>query len=467
MKLRRIVLLSLSALVATVTVAGPADPASATHDRDASSYLQEWQDENGLRGVAAAVIDDGTAEVMIFGEDGDGNQMASTTPFLTGSVAKTFTASLVQQLVDQERLTLDGSARSHLSWLEHDATVRQLLDHTAGYSAADGLAVSEHYREDLTVTGAAMELRHSGEIGDYAYSSANYLVLGAVIESVTGRGFGEVLEESILEPIGMTSTGLDDDADEVPPGSRSWWGASVAYDPASEPSGAPYGYLVSTLDDLVGYAQAHLNGEIVSGSSQQDAWSDESGTGYGLGWRVDDSDGTTRIHHTGATPGFFSHIMLMPEVDRAVIVLANGYSEAKASSLAAAAVDLDTVTQGGESTPKGADPLLTALPWLALVPLLGALGAAAAVVFRPLRRRGLAIAVATGSVALAIALALVPSLLGMTWHVVRVWTPDVAAGLASGVAMWSIVAILALLSRRRLPLAERGDSAADASSAQR
>lgn len=67
-------------------------------------------------------------------------------------------------------------------------------------------------------------------------------------------------------------------------------------------------------------------------------------------------------HHTGATPGNFAHLWLAPEEDRAVIVLANAYSEARAPSLAAAAADISAITDGGARQVSTGDPLLTWLP---------------------------------------------------------------------------------------------------------
>ncbi|GGA76184.1 penicillin-binding protein [Pseudoclavibacter endophyticus] len=413
------------------------------------AYLDEWQQSNSIPGVAVAVLDGDDEDVWLLGNDGHADPITSSTPFLIGSVAKTITGTIVLQLVDDGRVALDDTARTHLTWLEHDATIRQLLDHTAGYSAQDGLAVSERYREQLTVTGAARELDHSGEIGSYSYSSANYLVLGALIEQVTGNSFADELHQRITRHVGMDDSGVDGVVPGLPPGHRLWWGSPVAYDPGSEPSGAPYGYLVSTLDDLMAYSRAQLDAGLIPDELRAAAWSDQSGTdsgqGYGLGWRIDVSDGTLRIHHTGATPGYFAHVMLMPEEDRAVIVLANAYSEAGASSLAAAAADIDRLSQGDAAAPRAGDAVLTMLPWMALALAGLAILAFIAGTLRHPRTRTVTASLMVGSVLVALALTIAPMLMGTPWHVISTWTPDAALGLVASIIAWLAVALLLLV----------------------
>ncbi len=446
-------LAALGSLI-TLLVAGSSAPAEAAAP-SVDAYLHTWQHDNRLPGVAVAIVDGADVETRLLGNDGDGDAVTATTPFLVGSVAKTFTSTIVLQLVDEGRLTLDDKAQTHLPWLDHDATVRQLLDHTAGYSAADGVAVSERYRVDETVTAVAQRLEHTGRIGQYQYNSADYLVLGALIERLAGHSYADELNGRITGPAGMTDTRADGPAVSVPPGSRPWWGIPAAYDPGPEPSGAPYGYIVSTLDDLVAYARAHLAARLISSETRAIVWSEQVPTGdkhgYGLGWSLDARDGTTRVHHTGATPGYFAHIMLMPQDDRAVVVLANGYSESRAPSLAAAAADLDRLDRGEPATPAPGDALLTALPWVALVPVALALATLVGLGLRRPRGRPGKIVLVAASLLLIGLLALLPRLLGMTWHVVRVWAPDVAAAAMAGLIGWTLVLLL-LVAHERKPL---------------
>lgn len=435
-----------------------ASPLAHADDSSVRSYLEEVRHASGTPALAVAVIDGTEVSTWLLGEDGDEQPVTPDTPFLIGSVAKTFTSSIVLQLADEGSISLEDEARTHLSWLDHGATIRQLLDHTAGYAAADGLAVSERYDADPSASEAARRLDHSGSIGRFQYSSANYLVLGALIEQITGRSFAEELRARITGPTQMASTDIDGDRAALPPGHRLWWGRPIGYAPDPEPSGAPYGYLVSTLDDLAAYAQAHLRGDLLSPEARGAAWSVQQETaaeqGYGLGWRIDATTETLRIHHTGATPGYFAHLMLIPEDGRAVIVLANAYSEAVAPTLAATAADVDRLSQGGDASLASGDPLLTAIPWVALAPL--ALAGIAVVIGlrrRPKTRRT-RLALVVGSVVVAALLAAAPLFMGMTWHVARTWAPDAALALMIGVVGWVLVALLAIAAPKALRITD-------------
>ncbi|MGH3349832.1 MAG: serine hydrolase domain-containing protein [Nocardioides sp.] len=441
-----------SALAAVaVAVVGAAAPVSAgtaaavEGGGGVEAYVDSWREANDVPGAAVAVVDGDEVRTYLSGEDGAGAPVSRTTPFLVGSVAKTFTSALVLGLVDDGRIQLDDPVKQHLPWLDAPrVTVRQLLTHTAGYTAGDGLAVSERFdNEPGALRRAAGDLEHHGTPGEYAYNSADYLVLGALVEEMTGRSFAAVAEESLFGPIGMTATAADaDGARALAPGHRHWWAWPRAYDPGFDESGAPYGYVVSTLDDLTTYARAHLAGQVLPRSLEEEAWSIQEVTGrargYGYGWSVDGGD-RRRIHHTGATPGYFTHVALFPDEDRAVVALANAYAEKRAPSLTAAAADIDQIAHGGSATVKAGDPLLTSAPWVLIV--LVPLGLALVLVARraPVSSRlRWVCAAAAGSA--AVALALLPSLLGASLDFAITWLPDLAVGVVAGSATLLLLA---------------------------
>lgn len=428
---------------------------SATAEPDGiSAYLSQWRDANHVPGTVVAIVDGEDVEVHGDGEDGDGEPVTIDTPFLLGSVAKTFTSTLILRLVADGQLELDAPVGRYAGWLDDpDVTVRQLLTHTSGYRAGDGLEVSERYTTGPgAVRDAAEDLERTGRPGRYEYSSANYLVLGAVVEEVTGDPFGQHLEETLIDPLGMVnSAATADRATDLPPGHRHWWGRPRPYDPGLDESGAPYGYVASTVDDLATYARAQLSGSLLSPALQAEAQRIQVRTGdergYGFGWRVDENGGRTIVHHTGATPGYFAHVLLVPTQDRAVVVLANTYSEARAPSLAAAARDLEVIASGGQAGVKSGDPLLGALPWaLSGFALLGFITAWR---YRwwP-RRRPFRVLAAAAAVLLAGGLVALPILSGMPLRSLPIWAPDMAVGVAVGVLTWVAAAVMALRRAR-------------------
>lgn len=445
-----------AAAAATVVITSPASADVPTEVDDAvEAYVESWREANGVPGAAVAVIDGDEVRTYVSGEDGDGTPVSRATPFLVGSVAKTFTSALVLGLVEDGRLRLDDPVDRYLTWLDAPrVTVRQLLTHTAGYTALDGLAVSERFDNGPgALRRAARDLEHNGTPGEYAYNSADYLVLGALVEEVTGRSFAAVAEESLFGPLGMKDTSADaDDAAALPAGHRHWWSWTRAYQPGFDESGASYGYVISTIDDLVVYARANLAGQVLPPNLESDAWSIQEvtgqGRGYGYGWSVQDGD-RRRVHHTGATPGYFAHLSLLPGEDRAVVVLANSYAEKRAPSLSAAAADIDEIARGGSATVKDGDPLLSAAPWLLAgsvpIGLLLALAARRIPGSSPL---SWVCAVAAGLAAMG--LILLPKLLGASFGFAVIWLPDLAVGVAAGSVTLLVVAVSCVIRRGSL-----------------
>lgn len=457
-----------AAAAAIVMIASPASAEGPAEADDAvETYVESWREANGVPGAAVAVIDGDEVQTYVSGEDGGGTPVSRETPFLVGSVAKTFTSALVLGLVEDGRVRLDDPVSRYLTWLDApQITVRQLLTHTAGYSALDGLAVSERFDNGPdALRRAAQDLEHTGTPGEYVYNSADYLVLGALVEEITGSPFAAVAAESLFGPLGMTDTTADaDDASTLPAGHRHWWSWRRAYRPGFDESGASYGYVVSTLDDLVTYAKAHLAGQVMPRSLESDAWSIQEVTGskrgYGYGWSVQGGD-RRRIHHTGATPGYFAHVSLLPGEDRAVVVLANSYAEKRAPSLSAAAEDIEEIARGGSAAVKDGDPLLSSAPWTlaGIVPLGLVLALLAR--HRP-RSSPLRWVCAAAAGLAAIGLILLPRLLGGTLGFAATWMPDLAVGVVAGSVALSAVAASCLVRpgslRRRT--AEAVDQAA-------
>lgn len=458
--------LAIAAVVAAISLTAAPTSAATAADADdpVQAYVERWREANGVPGAAVAVIGDDEVRTYVSGTDGAGRPVSRTTPFLVGSVAKTFTSALVLGLVEDGRIRLDDPVDRYLNGTATPrATVRQLLTHTAGYTAGDGLAVSERFdNEPGALRRAADDLERSGVPGEYAYTSADYLVLGALVEEVTGRSFAAVAEESLFEPAGMTATAADArGAESLPPGHRHWWAWTRAYDPGFDESGAPYGYVVSTAEDLATYARALLAGEVLPRSLEDEAWSIQEVTGqdrgYGFGWSIDGGDERRRIHHTGATPGYFAHVSLLPDDDRAVVVLANAYAEKRAPSLAAAAADIDEVARGGSAKVVAGDPLLTWAPWVLAVLIPAGLVLALLARRAPASTRSRwACAVVAG--AAAVGLALLPSLMGVSLDFAISWVPDMAIGVVAGSVSLGLVAFSCALppaARHRRPVKAR------------
>ena len=454
------------ALLVVVLLVGTPSAAAAQTD-PVRSHLEEVMDDERVPGMAVAVVpEDGRARTWTLGEDGDGDRVGTSTPFLLGSVSKSFTAALVHDLVDRDRLRLDDRLVDRVP--DHGIpddradgiTVEELLTHTSGLTEADGLAHGDRF--DTAPGAVGRQSRGLDDVSlardpgtGHEYSSLNYLLLGAIIEGAGGAPFAEQVNR-LGRTAGVDLVSTPTAAETIPPGHRHVYGRAVSFDPGYDASGTPYGYLGTDLDGISAWARAQLGGGRGPDADALESMHTghvDTGAGdrYGHGWRVDEVDGEPTVQHAGATPGYFAHVLLQPERDRAVVVLANAYGEARASSLAAVAADVSRIEDGGEPEGAETDPVLGTAPFV--VGGVAALGLVAAFALAGTRPRMRALGL-VGSVVLVAAALLAPGLIGFSSEMLRLWLPDLGWGLWAVAATWTVaggVALLGLVRRREVP----------------
>lgn len=453
---------TLTALLALLTLLSGAPVAGAATDDPVRSHLEQVMDEEDVPGMAVAVVPlDGESRTWTLGEDGDGRDVGRSTPFLLGSVAKTFTSAVVHDLVDRDALALEDSLGELLP--EHgisddradEITVEQLLTHTSGLTAADGLAHGDRFdnepgaiRRQATGLEDVSLARSPGD--GYEYSSLNYLLLGAVVEEAGGAPFTSQVDR-VARNAGTDLITSPTAAETIPPGHRQIFGRSVAFDSPWDSSGTPYGYLGSDLDGLTAWARAQLGGDR---GPDDEALRDmhtghvDTGSGgrYGHGWSVGETDGETTVQHTGATPGYFTHVVLLPERDLAVVVMANAYSEARAFPLGAVAMDVARIEDGADPVGAESDPVLAAAPFV--VGGIAVLGVLTTIALLGARRRTRWFAL-VGSLVVVPAALVAPGLLGMTSAGLRLWAPDIGWGLWAAAGAWGLAGVMALVGLLR------------------
>ena len=192
---------------------------------------------SGAPGLAYAVVQDGRIHSEARGEIliGSGRKMTPDTPFLLGSISKSFTAMAVMQLVEAGKVDLDTGISHYLEPFvgrpPGAITIRQLLSHTSGYSTLQG----NESPTDVTQSNDALS-RQVKRIAQWTpaykpgakweYSNANYQILGALIEAVSGRDYASYIETEILKPIGMEHSFVADGQshDGMAIGHRPWFG---------------------------------------------------------------------------------------------------------------------------------------------------------------------------------------------------------------------------------------------------
>ena len=314
-------------VVAVLTAGSPTQP-----DPGVASDIDVVAEELGLPGVAFRVVDEHeVVENVEYGLDGDGVPIDEATPFVWGSVSKSVTAATVHSLAERRALTLDGTVNSILpetdSIVPGDVTIDDLIHHTSGLphdvTELDVWGRTERALDVVPTLDVAVTDR-----GAFRYSSLNYLLLQAIVEKVTDEPFADVVARE---------TGVHT-ADTVAPGHVPFFTFPRSIDTGIDSAGMGYGYLSGSVDELSRYASRQLTAPA---SNSPDTVPTGSGAVYGYGWYVETlSDGTEMRWHSGAVPGYFTHVALVPERHLAVVFATNRYGELEADALASAARSL-------------------------------------------------------------------------------------------------------------------------------
>lgn len=271
------------------------------------------------------------------------------TIFQTGSVGKQFTATAVMMLVEDGKIRLDDPIGRYLSgapatW--KNITVRNLLTHTSG--------IHDYETESLKKKGAAfINLRNdytedelfkkfSGLPLDFppgskwSYSNSGYVLLGILIHKVTGQFYGDVLQERIFRPLGMSYTRIISEADIIPNRAAGYrlvnggiknqeWVSPMLNTTAD-------GALYTNIVDMARWDAALYTEKLLKKGSLDQMWAavclnDGKTADYGFGWDVTSVNGHRLIEHGGAWQGFTAQISRYVDDKFTVIVLTNLDSE--------------------------------------------------------------------------------------------------------------------------------------------
>jgi CubicO group peptidase (beta-lactamase class C family) len=283
-----------------------------------------------------------------------GVEATADSVFQIGSVTKLWTATLVMQLVDEGTVDLDRPVRGYLPEFRiaddlatERITVRQLLNHTAGFEGDvfTDTGVGDDCLEKYVVTLREVpQLFPPGE--QFSYNNAGYCVLGRLVEVLRGKPYDECLREHLITPLGLTHTATGPYEAimfraamghiEMEPGA----GYVPAPIWAMARSNAPAGSMLAMRPrDLVTFARMHLEDGVAADGTRVLAsgtagWMHARevdlpdlglmGTSWGLGFeRFDTPDGTI-IGHDGSTIGQNAFLRMVPEAGLAVALLTNG-----------------------------------------------------------------------------------------------------------------------------------------------
>lgn len=323
-------------------------------------FVESERQASGIPGIALAIVHDGRlAHVRGFGHDGHGDPITGDTPFPIGSLTKSFTALLMRQAIDAGQLDADAPVQRYLPWFRvadeaasQRITLRNLVNQTSGFSHADGLAPLAEWSGagiDDTARGLAT-VQLNRPVGErFEYSNLNWVVLGAVLQAVTGRSWQAQIQSQVFQPLRMTHSHTDHAAGRqagMTAVHRLWFGVPVAHRVDLRPGFAPAGSLVSSARDLSRYlammlaegagpsgrvVSAHGVGQLLAPAAPLRRFKlghTEFEFRYGEGWMAGPfgASADTRWHQ-GALASFEAWMVLLPDTRQAVVLLINAKSD--------------------------------------------------------------------------------------------------------------------------------------------
>jgi len=344
-----ILIVTVALVVTTLNgVSAPVKLEQSEIDSMAGSVLRSYN----LPGLTLAIVEGGQVTYSQgYGQaDSTGRQMTPQTPITIGSVSKSFTALAILQLVEQEKIDLDESVVTYLPWFRTSEkarsdliTVRHLLNQTSGLSNAIGLELVYDRQPDYTFEQRLSNLskydltRPAGE--QFEYSNTNYILLGAVVEAVSGLSYADYLDQNIFSPLDMgnsTARLFDAQQNDMATGYYWWFGFPFSSETPWYQDSVPAGYIISTAGDMGHYLIAQLNGGMYLGESvlsaegiaemQHGAIQTGDGQSYGMGWVEGQVGNLAAVHHAGDAAGYTTTVILDPDQRIGVAVLANASS---------------------------------------------------------------------------------------------------------------------------------------------
>jgi D-alanyl-D-alanine carboxypeptidase len=260
------------------------------------------------------------------------------TRYEIGSITKQFTAAAILQLKEAGKIDLDATVATYLPSISHakEITVRQLLTHTSGLADYvsipnfETLAANPATFDQLMarISGAPLGFTPGAQFG---YSNTNFLILGRIVELVSGQSWEAYVRQHLFAPAGMTDSATMAQESELADMARGYvyaQGRSAESKPIAESWASSAGGIVSTAGDLQKWGDALSSGRIISVSDYQLLISparlgDGSAAEYGFGMKIDRFEGQPRIWHDGNTSGFDGSDQFFPSQDVRIIVLAN------------------------------------------------------------------------------------------------------------------------------------------------
>ncbi|HKW32504.1 MAG TPA: serine hydrolase domain-containing protein [Candidatus Acidoferrum sp.] len=388
--MKKTLLMVACSLCAVAGLAGNRPAVADDLDGKVDAFVQGELQRQHIPGAAVGVYRDGKM-VKAHGYGlANVEWNAAVTPdtiFQSGSVGKQFTATAVMMLVEEGKVGLDDPIKKYFpdapdAW--NDIKVHNLLSHTSGLGEYETGARTKvggpfYMRMDYTedelykkITALPMDFK-PGE--DWSYRNTNYVLLGILIHKVTGKFYGDFLQERIFRPLGMSRTRIISEADIIPRRSAGYQlvkGELKNQDWVSPSlNSTADGALYFTVEDLQKWDAALYTEKLLKKASLDRMWTVEklnngkpNKANYGFAWEINNVSGHRVIEHGGAWQGFTTYIARYVDDRLTVVALTNldsGHSNPKKITSGVAAIYNPALKPTEEKPIEDKEPQVTQL----------------------------------------------------------------------------------------------------------
>lgn len=350
-------LVALSAMMSAGAAVAAAPRAGSVDLARIDAFVAGEMQANRIPGLALGLVHgDQIVQVRGFGtSDRAGHPVTPQTPFLIGSVTKSFTALAIMQLIEAGKVDLDAPVQRYLPWFRvanasasAQITVRELLNQTSGLPNNPDiedravLTGDTHTTLEQLVRGLSTVPLDRPVGSAFEYANTNYCTLGVIIEAVSGEPYAAYVQDHIFAPLQMShsyASAQDDLRAGLAQGHKWYFGLPLATDMPIYPSFVPAGFIASNVEDMSYYLIAQLNAGRYEGATVLSAngitamhapavTAKKAGpdTSYGMGWFVGPLGGVPALYHGGDAHNYHSEMILEPQNGWGAILLVNADS---------------------------------------------------------------------------------------------------------------------------------------------
>jgi CubicO group peptidase (beta-lactamase class C family) len=313
-----------------------------------TAYLEGLAKADKFSGVVLIARDGKPFFVKAYGLADKTRQLANNpeTKFNLGSMNKMFTAVAIAQLAEQGKLSFDDKVGKYLpdypnKDVANKVTIHHLLTHTSGLGSYWNAKFDARRATIKTVADYLALFADEPLLFEpgarFEYSNSGYIVLGAIIEKVSGQSYYDYVREHIYKPAGMKNTDAYQITDATPNLAMGYTSLGRDDRPASGPRrdnadsrpnrGGPAGGGYSTVEDLLRFATALRDHKLLNAKSTElittgkvDAM---RGSKYGYGFGEQQMNGYRIYGHNGGSPGIASDLSIIPEPGYVAVVMTN------------------------------------------------------------------------------------------------------------------------------------------------